>query len=65
MTKIKLEGRTQLASYAVQNRLVETITEARKTDLDHLRRVVTLHRQMISNQTKPIETTTATTAEKE
>ena len=39
---MKPEGRTQLVGYAVAHGLAR-VTEARKMDLEHLRRVVTLH----------------------
>jgi len=48
--KPKLEGRTQLVGYAVRNRLAETTNQARKMDLELLRRVVALHRKAIANQ---------------
>lgn len=39
------EGRTQLVGYATQNRLVESITTARKMNIDRLRDIVELHRK--------------------
>jgi hypothetical protein len=62
---MKPEGRTQLVGYAVAHGLAKA-TEARKMDLEHLRRVVDLHRLAIRNRNKLEQIdTTATTAEKE
>lgn len=48
----KVEGRTQLVGYAVMHRLVETNTKARQMPLEHLRRVVELHREAVAAQNK-------------
>lgn len=41
----KLEGRTQLVSYAVKHGLTKTMTEARKIELTLLREQVNEHRK--------------------
>lgn len=46
------EGRTQLVGYAYAHGLAKSTTEARKMDLEHLRRVVELHRKAVAAQNK-------------
>ncbi len=58
----KPEGRTQLVAYAYQQGLA-TISEARKTDLELLRRIVTVHREVAAVLNRTNEPS-ATTAEK-
>ena len=50
--KPKVEGRTQLVGYAYGHGLVQKIGEARKMDLEALRRIVELHRQAVAAQNK-------------
>jgi hypothetical protein len=66
VSRVKPEGRTQLVGYAVARGLAKA-TEARTMDLEHLRRVVDLHRLAIRNRNKleQISEPSATTAEKE
>jgi hypothetical protein len=58
----KPEGRTQLVGYAVAHGLAKA-TEARKTDLELLRRIVTVHREVAAVLNRTNEPS-ATTAEK-
>lgn len=66
MSRAKPEGRTQLVGYAVAHGLAKA-TEARKTDLELLRRIVTVHREVaaVLNRTTKDTEPSATTAEKE
>ena len=75
MSRAKPEGRTQLVGYAYGQGLVRSLEEGRKTEMELLRRMVTLHREAIANQNRQMKIddasiarqldTTATTAEKE